>query len=52
MAGAVREYNEQPSHFAFSAIMDGPSGDHWVTIRVDTTKPDGETQKCYSKLVS
>lgn len=47
----LREYNEQPSHFAFSAIMDGPSGDHWVMIRVDTTKPDGETQKCFSKLI-
>ncbi len=27
-----RQYNENPQYISYSAIMDGPSGDHWVRL--------------------
>ena len=47
----LREYNENPQTISYTAIMDGPSGDHWVRVAVITTEPSGEQQTCFSRLI-
>lgn len=47
----LREYNDRPFAFPFSAVFNGQSGDHWVRIAVEINEPNGKKQTCYSRSI-
>lgn len=47
----LREYNDRPFAFPFSAVLSGQSGDHWVRIAVEINEPNGKKQTCYSRSI-
>ncbi|CAJ1433594.1 unnamed protein product, partial [Effrenium voratum] len=47
----IREYNDDPNFVEFACLLDGPSGDHWIRLKMTIDEPGAEQQTCFSRMV-